>query len=392
MTGRGGDGEDSLRAPGLARAVDDLFRKAEPANEPEPAARVPAADPVSTTPPAAPRVDLPPAPGDGLPVGVSTEDLRRALAAFMAATPDARTALAVRVRFQAEMLEAAGEQEGIAVAVEKMLLARPDDTGARELACQLVSDEVARVLTWRLVDGCVDEERGRQLALAFGRLNPEMADAVAGVLANTDDRVVRRVLTEVLVRLAPEAQEIMAGFLQDGRWQVVRDAVTVIGRTAIPNALQFLMTALAHDDDRVRSEALVALGTVGGTGAPILARSYLDVSSTEVRGAAAEAVGLLKDDGSVPLLLDRVESEADSAVLLLVLRALGRIGNEAALPALQKRAAGSRFGRGSSDVRVAAVKALAALDREEGWEVITALVDDRDEEVRGVAKFLLRSR
>ena len=367
----------------------------------EPAATIePAwpADPASTAAPAAPiapaspRVDLPPAPGDGLPVGVSTEDLRRALAAFMASSPETRTALAVRVRFQAEMLEAAGEQEGIAVAVEKMLLARPDDAGARELACQLVTDEVARVLTWRLVDDCSDEERGRELAAAFGRLNPEMADAVAGVLANTEDRAVRRVLTEVLVRLAPEAQEIMAGFLQDGRWQVVRDAVTVIGRTAIPNALQFLMTALAHDDDRVRSEALIALGTVGGADAPVLARSYLDVSSAEVRAAAAEAVGLLKDDASVPFLLDRVESESDQAILLVVLRSLGRIGNEAALPALQKRAGGSRFGRGSSEVRVTAVKALAALDREEGWEVIHGLVDDRDEEVRGVAKFLLRSR
>lgn len=398
------DDAGAPRAPGLARAVDDLFRAREPdAPGSRPAeGREPTAEPapaVESTPPSAPpptddehRIDLPPPPGSGPPAGVSTEDLRRALAAFMAARGDERAARAVRVRFQAEVLDAAGEHEGIALAVERMLLARPDDEGARELAGQLVTDEVARVLTIRLVDRARDEEQGRALAQAFGRLNPEMADAVSATLARTDDRIARRVLTEVLVHLAPEAQEIVAGFLQDARWHVVRDAVTVIGRTAIPNAVQFLTTALAHDDPRVRSEALRALGAVGGTDAALLARSYLDVGDADVRGAAAEAVGLLRDAGAVPGLLARLDDESEQGVLVAVVRALGRIGDPSALPALEKRAAPGRLGRGPTDVRVAAVQALAGLDTAEAWALVEEAVDDRDEEVRGVAKFLLRSR
>lgn len=389
------DGEDEgprpPRAPGLARAVDDLFRRGEAEADAPPPAE-PTAPLAPEGPPTDHRIDLPPVPGSGPPEGVSTEDLRRALAAFMAARGEHRTSRAVRVRFQAEVLEAAGEYEGIAAAVERMLLARPDDEEARDLACQLVSDEVARVLTIRLVDRARDEEEGRALAWAFGRLNPEMADAVSSTLARTEDRIARRVLTEVLVHLAPEAQEIMGGFLQDARWTVVRDAVTVIGRTGIANAVQFLTTALAHDDSRVRGEALRALGAVGGTDAALLARSQLDVNDAEIRQAAAEAAGAMRDAGAVPGLLARLEDEGEQTVVVTVLRALGRIGDPAALPALEKRAASGRLGRGPTDVRVAAVQALAGVDTPAAWELVERAVDDRDEQVRGVAKFLLRSR
>lgn len=394
MSDRGVGGQGP-RAPDLARAVDDLFRRAEKSPPPGEAEAAPVESAPAPPPPAeasSDRIDLPPPPGSGPPDGVSTEDLRRALAAFLAARGEERASRALRARFQAEVLEAAGEYEGIAVAVERMLLARPDDQGARELACQLVSDEVARVLTIRLVDRARDEDEGRALARAFGRLNPEMADAVSSTLARTEDRIARRVLTEVLVHLAPEAQEIMAGFLQDARWHVVRDAVTVIGRTGIANAVQFLTTALAHDDPRVRSEALRALGAVGGSDAALLARSYLDVGDAGVREAAAEAVGLLRDAGAVPLLLARLDEEPEGPGIVAILRALGRIGDAAALPAVEKRAASPRLGRGPTDIRVAAVQALAGLDTPDAWAVVDHLVDDRDEEVRGVAKFLLRSR
>lgn len=338
------------------------------------------------------RIDLPPDSDTAPPLGVSTDDLRRALAAFMAAGPDDRPARAMRVRFQAEKLGGVGEHEGVALAVERMLVSRPDDEGVRDLACQLVTDEVARVLTWRLVDRARDEDEGRALARAFGRLNMEMADAVSHTLARTEDRIARRVLTEVLVRLAPEAQEIMADFIQDARWTVVRDAVTVIGRTGIPNAVQFLTTALAHEEPRVRAEALRALGAVGGGEAAVLARSYLDGADAEVRNAAAEAVGALRDPGSVPRLLARLDDESEREGLVALLHALGRIGDVAAFPALEKRAAPGRLGRGPTEVRVAAVRALAALDTADGWTAVEALVDDRDDEVRGLVRFLLRSR
>ncbi|MEK9509250.1 HEAT repeat domain-containing protein [Gemmatimonadota bacterium Y43] len=338
------------------------------------------------------RVDLPASVDSAPPMGVSDDDLRRALAAFMASEAADRPASAMRVRFQAEKLGGAGEHEGVALAVERMLVSRPDDEGVRELACQLVTDEVARVLTFRLVDRARDEDEGRALARAFGRLNMEMADAVSHTLARTEDRIARRVLTEVLVRLAPEAQEIMADFIQDARWTVVRDAVTVIGRTGIPNAVQFLTTALAHEEPRVRAEALRALGAVGGGEAAVLARSYLDVADAEVRNAAAEAVGALRDPGSVPRLLARLDDESEREGLVALLHALGRIGDVAAYPALEKRAAPGRLGRGPTEVRVAAVRALAALDTADGWAAVEALVDDRDDEVRGLVRFLLRSR
>lgn len=387
-------------SPGLTRGVDDLFGRTESEPEPEPQSdRAPSAAPGGEPPPSRTvltgvvrqRMDLPPDP-EALPRGVSTEDLRRALAAFMAADPDTRPTRAMRVRVQAETLGGAGEHEGVARAVERMLLSRPDDEGVRELACQLVTDDVARILTWRLVDRARDEEEGRALAQAFGRLDVEMADAVSSTLAQTEDRIARRVLTEVLVRLAPEAQEIMAGFLQDARWTVVRDAVTVIGRTGIPNAVQFLTTALAHEEPRVRSEALRALGAVGGSEAAVLARSYLDVADAEVRNAAAQAVGMLEDVGSMPKLLARLEEESEREVEVAVVRALGSLGDPAAFAALEKRTAPGRLGRSATDLRVAAIQALAGLDTPDAWTVIESLVDDRDEEVRGLARFLLRSR
>lgn len=408
-------------APSLANAVEDLFGgssaspasaeggsgtatppAAEAASDGESAPQSPAApEPASAAESASAReapsasegrLDVPDAQDRPAPTGVSTEDLRRALSGFISASPDERTSHAVRVRLHAEMLEEAGEVEGLARAIERTLLARAGDGGARELACQLVTDEVARVLTYRLVDACADEAKGRRLAALYGRLNPEMADAVARVLATNDDPIVRRVLTEALVALAPESQELVAQFLMDANREVVSDTVTVIGRTGIPNAVQFLMTALAHDDPGVRTEALIALGRVGGPEAGLLARSYLDVADRGVRAAAVEALGKLGDDASVPKLVERLEAESDTEVQVSVLLALGRIGNEAALPSLLKRATSSRFSRGSRQLRRAAVQALAGLDHDDAWACLEELVDDRDAEVRDLAVYHLRSR
>ncbi|HYW07878.1 MAG TPA: HEAT repeat domain-containing protein, partial [Longimicrobium sp.] len=104
-----------------------------------------------------------------------------------------------------------------------------------------------------------------------------------------------------------------------------------------------------------------------------------------LRSAAALGLGLTKSPAAVTPLLARLTQETDVEAVTEMIRALGRIRDARAVPALAERAAGGFFSRTPAVVRVEATRALGEVGGEAAREVLQRLVRDRVGEVRAAA-------
>jgi HEAT repeat protein len=321
--------------------------------------------------------------------------LRKALAAFVAAPEAKRPAMATTVRREVERLRDQRDGAALADAVERLVRARGDDPGALALAGEMVSPGVAGVFTARIREAARDEARQEELVGVIRRLGDEMVRAVADALTTTEDRSERRALFNALVALAPDNQEIVVELLDDRRWFVVRNAVQVVGETGGPDAVQHLTGALGHDHPTVRREALLALARIGGEDAGMLILSMVQDPSPEVRSAAALAMGelapgQLEVERAQRPLLAQLDEEEDADIVVQIMRALGALGDPGSVPALEKRAVAGFFSRRPAEIRVAAYRALAAIGTPHARRLVEAATEDRDPEIRGVARYLVK--
>jgi len=120
-----------------------------------------------------------------------------------------------------------------------------------------------------------------------------------------------------------------------------------------------------------------------------LVASMLGDSDSDVRCAAARAVGALKVEKSYKELLEILKKGDAEAVIEEVLRALGALGDPSAVAAIEKQVAGSMFKRPPKGVRIAGLGALAAIGTPHAVEVVEKARRDKDPEISSAAaKFL----
>src|SRR5690606_7068914 len=103
---------------------------------------------------------------------------------------------------------------------------------------------------------------------------------------------------------------------------------------------------------------LHVLGRLGDQESGRLALGFLEDPDSRVREAAAVAAGKLGLERALRPLLHLLEEDEDPKTRVRVLEALGDLGDPGAVPAIEKHAAPTLFGKTSTDVRVAAYKAL----------------------------------
>ena len=307
----------------------------------------------------------------------------------------ARDVLARRIRALAGELRDAGEYEPIVDAVESLAEVgdeAEEDEGdaAFALARILTGPRVAGRLCARMAR--LRDEAAREVHVRrAARLGPEMAEAVGEALAETDDRSARHLYMDVLRAMGDEGMRVVARMVEDSRWFVVRNAVLIVGESGGEESVQHLTTSLAHEDPRVRRETLVALAKIGGENAEMLVQNKLDDPEPAVREAAARAAGVLNIEKAVRPLVERLEEEPEEDVQIELMRALGRIGDPGAVPAIEKKALGSFFSKSSTPVRVAAYRALAAIGTPHARELVEEALEDRDSAVQGAARAVLQS-
>jgi len=166
--------------------------------------------------------------------------------------------------------------------------------------------------------------------------------ALVQSLEESTDKTQRMRVVDVLVRIGEEAERETLALLADEQWYVRRNAAFVLAYIGGERSAGPLTRAATDSEPRVRTEAVRALGRIGGPEAEqALLRSLRD-ADLHVAGAAAEALGKHGGEETVTALsgiLDKhgvfgVSSPDD--LRLAAARALKKIGNSQALPALLK--------------------------------------------------------
>jgi HEAT repeat protein len=189
--------------------------------------------------------------------------------------------------------------------------------------------------------------------------NPRVRARAAEMLGNLDEHDDRRDIVSALVRTVREDDT-------DGVVAAAVDALDDLGQ----DALEQLITSVAGvdlDDDAadwVKAKAFVRA---------------LEADVTELRMAAANALGELENSDAVPKLVDRFD-DPDPRVRARAARACGLMADPRATDALEGLLADPKAG-----VRREAAEALGRIGNRQALSALLSLYDDPSERVRRIA-------
>jgi len=415
--------DDDRDLKGWARSIDSLFADvedeeavvAQPADLGEPEAEVeleaepepePALEPEPEAPSdEAPVDEQPDSTGDGASAGAEPDadeaeeeprspvelKLEEAVSRYLMATTHQRASLGDPLREAAEEARSANALDGLARAVNSLLVQPVPDPHAETLAGELMNTATQMRMAIRL--GSVRDERERsELLHAYAKLGDPMAAAIADALTETDDRLARKTYVSALVALGQSGMRVVEVMLEDSRWFVVRNGVAVLGEVGGDTSIAHLTATLANGDARVRRETVLCLAKIGGEDAALLVIGMLNDSNADVRATAARGVSVLKVERAHKPLMDILEKGDEDAVVEQVMRALGQLGDPFAVPLIEKRAVGSFFSKPPVEVRVAALSALGAIGTPHAMSVVEGARDDKDPKIRAVVQQILAAK
>lgn len=185
-----------------------------------------------------------------------------------------------------------------------------------------------------------DEEQRRDAALKLAALrNPATIPALVSVLDDPSERI-RALAITALARVGDSSlAPLIAARLSNDKKPFVRKAAAyALGRFRSSEGTAALTAALKDKDAEVRGAAAVALGEYADASAIAPLEGALADKSEFVRAQSARALGVngRAATGSVPLLAKLLTSDTEQEVKRQAAIALGRIGDRAALPALEK--------------------------------------------------------
>jgi HEAT repeat protein len=161
----------------------------------------------------------------------------------------------------------------------------------------------------------------------------------------------------------------------------------LLGEMTTIAAEDALIALLRHTDDRVRRSATNALLKLGTPDALKGIYEAVSDSSPEVRLQATAAIATKKDGRTAVTLIRAIEDEEDADVQLAMIAALGRVATTDAVQKLIKMAEPEArlFRKKASNLRLAAVQALAEAKTPAALSALRELLEDKDREVRDMA-------
>lgn len=237
-----------------------------------------------------------------------------------------------------------------------------------------------------------DETRRAEYRQVCRVLGDDMARAVRDDLAESTDRLARRIHCETLVDMGAPGRRVIVGMVHDDNRFLVRNAVAILGEIGGEGAVELVTSALANPDARVRREALRSLAKLGDPEAGALVVGFLDDPDAEVRMAAAVAAGELRVERALRSLIGMLDACKDADECVLLIRALGQLGDPGAVTSIEKHAVRSLFSKPPTDVRIAAYRALHQIGTPHARRLLNQAVSDKDPEVRAAVKEMLHMR
>ena len=217
----------------------------------------------------------------------------------------------------------------------------------------------------RLLHNDQSIERKRALDEFPPASDPATLDVVAGCFGD-DTPAVCEAAVDALARMTSVAAASAAVRHLDAAQPAERgyaaDALARCGHHATP----IVIGLLKEEAPSKRKYAVEILARIGGPIAVNALIEALDDMDTDVAAGAAEALGTLKETGSVPHLVAALNHPSDW-VRYAVVRSLGSLGGSDALSAL------CRLPHGSDMVNVAVVHALGQVGAQESRHALVCL-------------------
>ncbi len=251
--------------------------------------------------------------------------------------------LAGVVAAKADELKENGEFNELFSAIELLQLHGNDETRSsvqREYALftfeQLTSGKMTDFILDQLTDrDCKEQEHYYAI---LHQLGTKVAYVIIQRLCVADGLFARKALATALIKIGPAAIPALLTMLQDDRWYVVRNIVAILGEISHRSSLSELKKTSMHRDERVRKETIRTLVKIGGKDAEAIIIALLKDKDPGIVQQAVLSLGIMKSQLAVQPLIDII-AERDLflgtiALKLEALQAIGRIGDRRATPHL----------------------------------------------------------
>ena len=241
---------------------------------------------------------------------------------------------------------ARGEMEAAVVLAEDVR-ALGDERPLRAAVQAQVDETLARMAAAESLRSIVDamNRRGSVNAALARRLMDALGEAAARgfllALAEEPDKSRRRRILELLVAQGPAIAPLAREGLGDERWYVVRNMIIILQRLGDRDALpRVRLCATAHPDLRVRLEAIKFLLAFDPERPLALLAAAIHDPDPKMAEAAVSLAGSYGIREAVGPLLQIVEGfdllRRREPIRLKAIKALGELGDPAALPRLER--------------------------------------------------------
>ena len=222
--------------------------------------------------------------------------------------------------------------------------------------------------------------RRREAAQYLGaHPSPAACEALLAALGDADAQAHEAILRALAAQTAPERIEQLVGILrgdEPSRRNAALSSLIEIGAARPAD----LTAALQHPVVEVRLHVAEVLGDLRHpAGAAALTERLADLrEQPNVRHAAAQALGKIGDQAALPALVQAAE-QAEFWVRYSAIEALGRLGDARAVPPLLQLL------RQDAWMRPATVQALGSIAAVEAVPDLAAALDDSSDAVRAAA-------
>jgi hypothetical protein len=227
----------------------------------------------------------------------------------------------------------------------------------------------------------VDHPELTQLLISLGE---GALPALLDELGRADSLVVRKRLLETVARHGERAVPYVLPLLDDSRWFVVRNAAFLLRKMGRSEASPLLKARMAAAQPKLLAEILKALVELQDPEWFTLLTWYLDSEDEARRKVALEVASRIHHPDVVRALYERLQVRVGNRLRepfsLDLIRALGRLGDPAALPVLQEilNLRQWRYRFSLAPIRREAAAAVARLEGQDARRLALELAEGRD--------------
>ncbi|HJW42868.1 MAG TPA: HEAT repeat domain-containing protein [Geothrix sp.] len=209
-------------------------------------------------------------------------------------------------------------------------------------------------------------------------LGDPMTRHLVARLGEETDRTRRGRLVEAVRSMGPSALPALMDALSSPAWYLVRNALTLLADLGDAGCVPATIPLLRHPEPRVRRTAVRALWKLGGPVAEPHLLARMKDTDAETLQEILFALGQLRSEGSLGAVSELIQDKRVIEKLRIqALDTLGHIASPKAIPVLLEclRRKGFFGGGESQPIRLAAARALVAMDHPEATAALRKAVD-----------------